>query len=133
MKRKKLKKEAVLKNTNNMRHRVKGKKLDRKKEPREAMLKNLASSIIIYEKIKTTEAKAKAVKPMLEKIITASIKGDLTARRRLIKLLPQPLAVKKAMEILGLRYKDRRGGYLRIVKLGKRLGDNANLAQIELV
>lgn len=116
-----------------MRHRVKGKKLDRKKEPREAMLKNLASSIIIYEKVKTTEAKAKTVKPFLEKIITASIKGDLASRRRLIALLPQPLAVKKAMEILAVRYKDRRGGYLRIVKLGQRQGDGASLAQIELV
>lgn len=116
-----------------MRHRVKGKKLDRKKEPREAMLKNLASSIIIYEKVKTTEAKAKAVRPLLEKIITASTKGDLAGRRRLIALLPQPLAVKKAMEILAVRYKDRRGGYLRIVKLGQRQGDGASLAQIELV
>lgn len=116
-----------------MRHRVKGKKLDRKKEPREAMLKNLASSIIIYEKVKTTEAKAKAVKPMLEKIITISLNGDLASRRRLIALLPQPMAVKKAMEILGPRYKDRRGGYLRIVKLGKRQGDGADIAQIGLV
>lgn len=116
-----------------MRHRIKGKKLDRKKEPREAMLKNLASSIIIYEKVKTTEAKAKTVKPLLEKIITASIKGDLASRRELIRLLPQPMAVKKAMEILAIKYKDRRGGYLRIIKLGKRLGDNAEMAQIELV
>ena len=116
-----------------MRHRVKGKKLDRKKAPREAMLKNLASSIIIYEKVKTTEAKAKTVKPLLEKIITTSIKGDLASRRELIRLLPQPMAVKKAMEILAVKYKDRRGGYLRIIKLGKRLGDNASMVQIELV
>lgn len=116
-----------------MRHRVKGKKLDRKKEPREAMLKNLASSIIIYEKVKTTEAKAKTVRPLLEKIITASIKGDLSSRRQLIKLLPQKMAIKKAMEVLAVRYKERRGGYSRIIKLGKRLGDNASLAQIELV
>lgn len=112
---------------------MKGKKLDRKKEPREAMLKNLAASIIIYEKVKTTEAKAKAVRPICEKIITASIKGDLTGRRELIRRLPQPMAVKKAMEILALRYKDRRGGYLRIIKLTRRLGDNAAMAQIELV
>lgn len=116
-----------------MRHRVKGKKLDRKKGPREAMLKNLASSIIIYEKVKTTEAKAKAVKPLLEKIITASLKGDLTSRRKLISLLPQPLAVKKAMEVLAARYKDKRGGYSRIIRLGNRIGDNANMVQIELV
>ncbi|MDD4271806.1 MAG: 50S ribosomal protein L17 [Patescibacteria group bacterium] len=116
-----------------MRHRVKGKKLDRKKAPRELMLRNLASSIIIYEKVKTTEAKAKTVKPLLEKIITASTKGDLASRRKLISLLPQPMAVKKAMEILAVKYKDRRGGYLRITKLGKRLGDNASMVQIELV
>jgi large subunit ribosomal protein L17 len=116
-----------------MRHRVKGKKLDRKKAPREAMLKNLASSIIIYEKVKTTEAKAKTVKPLLEKIITASIKGDLASRRELIRLLPQPMAVKKAMEILAVRYKDKKGGYLRIIKLGKRAGDSAEMVQIELV
>jgi len=97
------------------------------------MLKNLASSIIIYEKVKTTEAKAKTVKPLLEKIITTSIKGDLASRRELIRLLPQKMAVKKAMESLAVKYKDRRGGYSRIIKLGKRLGDNASMVQIELV
>ncbi len=116
-----------------MRHRVKGKKLDRKKAPREAMLKNLASSIIIYEKVKTTEAKAKTVRPLLEKIITTAIKGDLASRRELIRLLPQPMAIKKAMEILAVKYKGRKGGYLRIIKLGKRQGDNADMVQIELV
>ncbi len=116
-----------------MRHRKKGKKLDRKKEPRELMLRNLASSIIIYEKVKTTEAKAKAVKPLLEKTITIAIKGGLNSRRELIKFLPQPLAIKKVMEILSPKYKDRRGGYSRIVKLGSRIGDGAKIAQIELV
>ena len=116
-----------------MRHRVKGKKLDRKKAPREAMLKNLASSIIIYEKVKTTEAKAKTVRPLLEKIITTAIKGDLASRRELIRLLPQPMAIKKAMEILAVKYKGKKGGYLRIIKLGKRQGDNADMVQIELV
>lgn len=116
-----------------MRHRKKGKKLDRKKSPRELMLKNLASSIIIYEKVKTTEAKAKAVKPILEQAIAIAIKGGLSARRRLISLLPQKLAVKKAMEVMAARYKDRRGGYSRIIKLGSRQGDGARVAQIELV
>lgn len=116
-----------------MRHRVKGKKLDRKKAPREAMLKNLASSIIIYEKVKTTEAKAKTVKPLLEKIITTSIKNDLASRRTLISLLPQKMAVKKAMEILAVKYKGRKGGYTRIIRLGKRIGDSASMVQIELV
>ncbi|MDD5071371.1 MAG: 50S ribosomal protein L17 [Patescibacteria group bacterium] len=116
-----------------MRHRKKGKILDRKKGPREAMLKNLASSILIYEKVKTTLAKAKAVKPQVEKLITAAKAGDLAARRKLIKGLPQPMAVKKSMEVLGARYKDRKGGYTRIVKTGRRQGDGAEMAQIELV
>src|SRR3989338_10311879 len=116
-----------------MRHLVKGKKLDRKKAPRELMLKNLASSIVIYEKVKTTEAKAKAVKPLLEKIITISIKGGLKGRRELIRLLPQTMAIKKAIEVLAVKYKDRHGGYLRIIRLGSRVGDNAKMVQIELV
>jgi len=116
-----------------MRHRVKQKKLDRKKEPRGLMLKNLAASVIIYEKVKTTEAKAKAVKPLLEKAITLSIKGGLSARRELIRLLPQPLAVKKILEVLAGKYKNRRGGYSRVVKLGARQGDGAKVAQIELI
>ncbi|MCG2695616.1 50S ribosomal protein L17 [Candidatus Parcubacteria bacterium] len=116
-----------------MRHRSKKVTLDRKKKPREMMLRNLASSVLIYEKIKTTEAKAKAVKPIVEKLITVSMKGDLTARRRLIKSLPQKMAVKKAMEVLGERYKDRKGGYARIIKLGKRQGDGADIVQLELV
>ncbi len=116
-----------------MRHRVKGKILDRKKEPRELMLRNLASSILIYEKVKTTEAKAKAVKPLVEKMITIAKKGDLTARRKLIETLPQKMAVKKSMEVLGKKYKDRNGGYTRIVKLGNREGDGAKIVQIELV
>ncbi|MFA4834360.1 MAG: 50S ribosomal protein L17 [Patescibacteria group bacterium] len=116
-----------------MRHRKKGKTLDRKKEPREAMLKNLASSVLIYEKVKTTQAKAKAVKPLVEKMISAAKIGDLTARRKLIEALPQKMAIKKAMEVLGSRYKERKGGYTRTIKLGKRQGDGADMVQIELV
>ena len=116
-----------------MRHRVKIKKLDRKKEPREMMLRNLASSILIYEKVKTTKAKAKVVKSLAEKMITVAKKGDLTARRKLIATLPQKMAVNKSMDILGERYKDRNGGYLRIIKLGTRKGDGAEIVQIELV
>ncbi len=116
-----------------MRHRVKGKILGREKASREMMLRNLASSILIYEKVKTTEAKAKAVKPIVEKMITVAKSGDLTARRKLIDTLPQKLAVKKAMEVLGKRYQDRNGGYTRIIKLGNREGDGAKVVQIELV
>jgi len=116
-----------------MRHHVKGKKLDRKKGPREAMLKNLASSIIIYEKVKTTEAKAKVVRTLVEKVITLAVKGGLNSRRELIRLLPQPMAIKKAMDVLSVKYKSRRGGYLRITKLAQRQGDNAKIVLIELV
>lgn len=97
------------------------------------MLRNLASSIIIYEKVKTTEAKAKAVRTLLDRMITVAKAGDLTARRRLLATLPQTLAAKKAIEVLGERYKERPGGYSRIVKLGARQGDGAEMVQIELV
>lgn len=116
-----------------MRHRNKNKILDRDKASRELMLRNLASSIIIYEKVKTTEAKAKVVKSLVEKMITVAKKNDLSARRKLIETLPQKLAVKKAIEVLGERYKDRQGGYSRIIKLGARKGDGAEIVQIELV
>jgi large subunit ribosomal protein L17 len=116
-----------------MRHQVKGKKLDRKKEPREMMLRNLAASIIMYEKVKTTEAKAKAVKPFVEKTISIAKINDLNSRRRLIAILPQKLAVKKALEVLSSRYADRKGGYTRIIKIANRVGDGAKIVQIELV
>lgn len=116
-----------------MRHRKKGKILDRKKEPRELMLRNLASSILIYEKVKTTEAKAKAVRPLVEKIITIAKNNDLTSRRKLIEILPQKMAVRKCLDVLGARFNDRRGGYTRIIKLGARTGDNAKIVIIELV
>lgn len=116
-----------------MRHRKKGKTLGREKAPREMMLRNLAASVLIYEKVKTTEVKAKAIRTLVEKSITVAKKGDLAARRKLIATLPQPNAVKKAMEVLGKRYKDRNGGYTRVVKLAPRQGDGAEMAQIELV
>ena len=116
-----------------MRHKVKKTTLGRKKEPREMMLRNLAASILIYEKVKTTQVKAKAVRTLVEKAITTAKKNDLTARRRLIAVLPQPKAVKKAMEVLGKRYQNRQSGYTRIVKIGVRQGDGADMVQIELV
>lgn len=116
-----------------MRHRVKGAILGRKKEPREMMLRNLASSVLIFEKVKTTKTKAKAVRTLVEKSITLAKKGDLSSRRDLISILPQKMAVKKAMEVLGERYKDRDGGYTRVIKLAPRQGDGAEMALIELV
>lgn len=116
-----------------MRHRNKNKILDRKKGPRELMLRNLASSIMLYEKVKTTRAKAAAVRPLVEKLITISKVGDLNARRALLEVLLQKNAVLKAMEVLSVRYKERNGGYTRTIKLGTRQGDGAEMVQIELV
>lgn len=97
------------------------------------MLRNLAASILIYEKVKTTKAKAKAVRPIVEKLISSAKVGDLNARRKLISILPQKMAIKKAMEVIGKRYEKRNGGYTRIIKLSNRQGDGAEMAQIELV
>jgi large subunit ribosomal protein L17 len=116
-----------------MRHRSKKKTLDRKKAPREALLKNLACQIILYEKIQTTEAKAKTVKPLLEKIITRGKTDNLANRRILIAKLPMKKAVKKVFEVLGPKYKETKGGYLRIIKIGTRQGDGAKMSQIEFV
>lgn len=116
-----------------MRHRNKVKTLARKKSAREALLRDLATSVIVYEKIKTTEAKAKAVKPYVERLITTAKKGDLTARRRLLSVLTTEQPVNKLLEVIGPRYKDREGGYTRLVKLGNRQGDGAPVVQIELV
>jgi len=116
-----------------MRHRKKGKILDRKFQPRNAMLRNMISSVIFYEKIKTTKAKAKAVKPLVEKVITISKKNDLTSRRRLLEILYHKKAVAKALEVLGPKYKERKGGYTRIINLGTRKGDGAEMVQLELV
>lgn len=116
-----------------MRHQKKGTTLDRKKAPRTALLRNLATSIILYEKVKTTEAKAKAVKPIVEKLVTIAKKNDLMARRRLLEVLFDKKAVEKALNVLGTRYQTRAGGYLRITKLSKRPGDGAAIVQIEFV
>lgn len=116
-----------------MRHQVKGKTLGREKAPREAMMRNLATSFVVYEKIKTTEAKARVLRPMVEKIITLSKKDTLHNRRQLLKVLYLEAAVKKAFEVLGPRFLERKGGYTRIVKLPARKNDGAKMAILELV
>ena len=107
--------------------------MDRKAEPRNLMLRNLISSILIYEKVTTTKAKAKAVQPLVEKCITLAKKGDLTSHRKLVAILPQKLAVKKSMEVLKDRFKHKSSGYTRLVKVGRRQGDGAEMMLIELV
>jgi len=116
-----------------MRHRVKGKILGREKASRAALLRALTTSFVIYEKVRTTEAKAKAVQPIIEKYITVAKKGDLAARRQLLKFFYLEGAVKKLLEDVAPRYKTRSGGYTRIIKIGPRQGDAAKMAQIELV
>ncbi len=116
-----------------MRHRKGYKKLGRPTGPRLLMLRNLAKALITYEKIRTTEARAKALRPVVEKIITLGKKGTLHHRRLAIARLGDPKVVAKVFDELAVRYADRPGGYTRITKLGPRLGDGAPMALIELV
>ncbi len=116
-----------------MKHLKKGKTLGRKRDPRRLLLKNLAESLILYEKIETTEAKAKLLRPLVEKLITRAKVNNLHNRRILLSRLPTENSVNKLLEVLGPRYKDRPGGYTRIVKLGSRQGDGAKMVIIELV
>jgi len=116
-----------------MRHKNKGKILDRSKADREMMLRNMASSVLMYEKIKTTTVKAKTVRSLVEKLISIAKEDTLTARRKLIKILPQKMAVKKALEVLGPRFKDKNGGYTRITRLSNRKGDGAEVVLLELL
>ncbi len=116
-----------------MRHANKGRKLGREKAPREAMLNNLATSIILYEKVVTTEAKAKSVRSIVEKLITRGKIKSVHNKQILNKTLKDKKAVQKVLDILGPKYIKRSGGYTRIIKIGRRLGDGAKKVQIELV
>ena len=115
-----------------MRKLNKGRKLSRKKGPRKALLRSLANNFFIYEKIKTTEAKAKELRPIAEKDITRAKKNDIASRRILLKTL-NPKTVKKIIEEIAPKYKDRNGGYTRILKLGPRNSDGAKMVIIELI
>lgn len=97
------------------------------------MLRNLAESVILYEKVKTTVAKAKAVRPIVEQAITTGKKPTLAARRKLTSTFYTELPVKKILEVLSPRYATRAGGYTRVTKLGHRKNDAADMVQIELV
>jgi large subunit ribosomal protein L17 len=117
-----------------MAHRIDGLKLSRKQGPRLALYKNLVVSVLRYEKVKTTEAKAKEIRPQVERMITLAKKGDLTARRAVISALPdEPLVVSKLFDEIAPKYADRTSGYTRIIKVGLRKGDAAPIVQIELV
>ena len=115
-----------------MRKRKKGRKLSRKRNQRKALLKSLANSLLLKEKIETTEAKAKEVSRFVERQISRAKISNLTSRRLLSNFFSSR-TVKKLVDEIGPRYKERKGGYTRIIKLGKRKSDGARIAIIELV
>ena len=116
-----------------MRHRRAGKKLGRDSAHRKALYSNLAGSLIEHGRIKTTEAKAKAVKPFAEQMITLGKRGDLHSRRLALAELRSQFVVHQLFAEVAPRFADRPGGYTRIVKLGPRLGDAAEMVYLELV
>lgn len=116
-----------------MRHQKKKVILDRKKGPRQALLRNLAASVILYEKVRTTIAKAKAVQPLVEKMISLGKQKTLATRRQIYAFFPTEQPVKKIVEDLSGRYAERKGGYSRIIKIGPRQGDGAEMVVIELI
>jgi large subunit ribosomal protein L17 len=116
-----------------MRHGAGYRKLNRTHEHRKAMFANMAGSLIEHEQIKTTLPKAKDLKRVVDKLITLGKRGDLHARRQAAAALKQDMHVAKLFETLGPRYKDRAGGYTRVLKAGFRYGDMAPMAIIELV
>jgi len=116
-----------------MRHRIAHRKLNRTSSHRKAMFANMASSLIEHEQIVTTLPKAKELRPFVEKLVTLAKKGDLNSRRLAIARTRNKEMSKKLFEVLGPRYKERQGGYIRIMKAGFRYGDNAPMAVIEFV
>jgi large subunit ribosomal protein L17 len=116
-----------------MRHRNTKKTLGRTKSPREALLKGLANSLIMHGRITTTVTKAKVLRPYVERLVTRSRKPSLHVRRYLMSALTSEPSVKKLLADIGPKYADRNGGYTRIIKSGRRLGDASITAIIEFV
>lgn len=116
-----------------MRHQKKGRKLGREKGPRQALKRGLATDFILREKLISTEAKVKEIRPVVEKLITVGKEKNLANRRRLLSYLYNENAVRKILDEISPKYKQRRGGYTRIIKLENRRGDNAKMAKLELV
>ena len=116
-----------------MKHNIKNKKLTKTSSHRKAMFRNMSNALIKHEQITTTLAKAKELRRFVEKIVTLGKKGDLISRRKTISTLQDNKMTRKVFDILADRYKDRSGGYTRIIKLGNRFGDNAPTAVIEFV
>ncbi|MFW0862316.1 MAG: 50S ribosomal protein L17 [Candidatus Komeilibacteria bacterium] len=116
-----------------MRHNKTTGKLSRNAGARKSLMANLAMQLIIFEGITTTEAKAKELRKYIEPMITKAKRGNLADRRKLIGVLPIKKAVAKLFDVIGPKYKERNGGYTRIIKLEPRVGDGAKMAKIELV
>ncbi len=116
-----------------MRHGFRGRRFNRSSEHRKAMFANMSAALIKHEQIVTTLPKAKDLRPVVEKLITLGRRGDLHARRLAMSQIRDEAMVKKLFEVLGPRYRDRRGGYCRVLKAGFRYGDNAAMAVIEFV
>ena len=116
-----------------MRHGSTGRKFNRRSDQRRAMFQHLASALIKHEQIITTLPKAKDLRPVVEKLVTLAKRGDLHARRQAIAEVRDIAQVKKLFDVIGPRYKERNGGYTRIMKAGFRYGDNAAQAVIEFV
>ncbi len=116
-----------------MKHGSKGRQLSRTSEHKEAMLRNMATSLFLHEKIVTTTAKAKELRPFAERLITLARRGDLHARRLAERKIQDREVLKRLFAELGPRFAARPGGYTRILKMGHRVGDGADTARIELV
>ncbi len=116
-----------------MRHKLKGRKLNKTSSHRKAMFANMAVSLVMHEQIKTTLPKAKEIRPYVEKLVTAAKLPTLANRRRIISLIKDKVAAEKLISVLAPRYKERPGGYTRVIKAGFRFGDNAPVAYIEFL
>ena len=116
-----------------MRHRVRGRQLSRTSSHKRAMLRNMATSLFQHDRIETTEAKAKELRPYAERLITLARRGDLHARRQVERRIKDRAVAGRLFAEIGPRFAGRPGGYTRIVKLGHRTGDGAEVARIELL
>ncbi len=116
-----------------MRHRKDHRKLGRSPSHRKAMLRNLVTSLLEHEQVRTTEPKAKEVRRVAERMITLGKRGTLHARRRALRTIRSKQVAAKVFDTLSARYSERKGGYTRVMKLGRRVGDNADMAIVELI
>ena len=116
-----------------MKHRRKGSGLNRPAEVRQRLIRSMMGSLLRYERITTTETRAKELRRHIEKLVTTARRGDLHSRRLALSTLPDPPAVAKLFDVVAPRFKDRAGGYTRVTRLGPRKGDGAPMAQIEFV